>query len=131
MKVPLDVVMGLMELIPVFSILSCTSRSGLGVILSIMVRGKLTFSSIQLMKSSVRKPLAFHSSAIVRMLSMSLSPLWLQLSMLTKARGFLQLLYLARSKAQTRLIAWVQLSGPFSISDLTTFKKSPSKPLRA
>ena len=74
---------------PDSSSIRCTSGAGRGVILSIMLQGNDTWlsSDSQRTNSFGTKPFTCHARAISRMLLCSFSPLWLQLSMLTTARG--------------------------------------------
>ena len=66
-----------------------TFSEGYGVILSIMVHGKLTvFSSlIHRRNASETKPCSAHAAAMARQLSRSFFPFCAQLSMLTNATG--------------------------------------------
>ncbi len=71
-----------------------TFSSGLGVILSIIVHGKLTrlLSSTYPKKSPSTSSFSCHAFAYARIASCSLSPLWEQLSILTIAIGYAPLL---------------------------------------
>ncbi|MNM98899.1 hypothetical protein D3C81_1114420 [compost metagenome] len=85
-----------MSVIPCFNSSACTASEGRGVILSIIDRGNviLDSSSRYCTKLSSTNPFAAHSFAIVTTPFFSLSPLWEQLSMLTKVIGYWPFTYL-------------------------------------
>ena len=88
-KVPLAVLTASAPSKPSALTISMTLASGRGVILSIIVQGKPTFSGslTYFTKPGSATPLAHHCSAKALMASYSRVPLWEQLSMLTIAMG--------------------------------------------
>ncbi len=83
------VITGAMSAIPASASCFSITSAGLGVILSIMLQGKETLSSslIYASNSAGTSPFSFHAFTMARTLPLNFSPLWLQLSMLTRATG--------------------------------------------
>ena len=107
-----------MSSIPSSWIALATVGSGLGVILSIMDQGKLTFDSSQshVTNSCETMPISAHLFAMVETPVKSLKPFCEQLSMLTTAIGKAPALNLSLRRETTMQQIVVHFSGPLRMS---------------
>ena len=133
MKVCLDVSTGAMSSMPREASSFSISGAGRGVILSIIDQGKETAlsSPSQAAYSAGANPFFTQASAISSTEARSFSPLWEQLSMLTRARGALPASYLSSIRAATTLMAWRAWAGPSAMSAWATGSRLPFMSRRA
>ena len=112
----LSVITGAMSSTPKASNFAFIVSSGRGVILSIMLQGKETFSITYSENALSTLPLSSQPFIMLITPACNFSPLCEQLSILTTASGAPQDLYRAYSIAATMLIVCFGVFGPFAMS---------------